>query len=167
MAQFILWLAAVFLIASASYLIKRDWHETQVEQLRLKKMRGEEMYRQIYEILQYARKRKLEKMVISENQITFFYFQPEKTERQFVFAHKGFKYLNQTRLHTLALLIETDHAVLKDKKKYHFMRRTITKPNGTKTFVYIYVIKSSYKDAINRAPYYSGNAHEGLILRRN
>lgn len=167
MGAHILWLLAVALILGAVYLIICDRRETQLEQLRLKKMRGGDMYREIYEKLCYSKKRRLEMLEIREDGILFRYFKPEPWEERFVFTQRGFKKLTEQGLHTLSLLIETDHEELRDRARYRFKRKARTRLNGSRTYVYTFFIHPAYKDAINRAPYYSGKQQEQLTLKRN
>ena len=48
-----------------------------------------------------------------------------------------------------------DIPVLADKGRYTLKKEKRPLPNGEKAIEYIYTMKIGYKDALNRAPYYT------------
>lgn len=167
MVEVFLWLLALCLIMAAIYLLRLDRRETQLTQLNLQKMRGNDLYYEVYTYLRYATKHSVESVDIGRDRVKVRFFYPEPGESRYDYALKGFRHLNPLQVQTLALLIETDFPIFKDKARYHFNRRRIPMPNGSKRYEYHYTIRNDYKTAICRAPFYSGRAQETLILKRN
>ena len=162
-----MWLLAIGLIVAAVCLIRIDRRETALMHLRLKKMRGHDLYHELSIKLRQAAKHCIESIEVNQEQVRVKYFYPEIGEIRFDFARRGFKRLSIEQAQALTLLIETEHPMLKEHTKYRFHRYTVIRPNGTKTYKYFYTIRNDYKTALCRAPYYSGSSAETLILKRN
>ena len=167
MIQALLWLLAIGLIVAAVCLLRIDKRETDLIKLRLEKMRGTDLYYELYLKLRRASKSCIELIEVNQSQVWVKYFSPQMGEMHYDFAQRGFKRLSIEQVQALALLIETEHPMLKDRAKYHFRRAKMIKLNGKKTYIYSYMIRSDYKTALCRAPYYTGRAQETLILKRN
>lgn len=167
MIQALLWLLTVGLIVAAVCLIRIDRRETTLMHLRLKKMRSHDLYHELSIKLRQAAKHCIESIEVNQEQVRAKYFYPEQGEIRFDFARRGFKRLTIEQTQALALLIETEHPMLKERAKYHFHRNTVVHSNGTKSYKYFYTIRNDYKTALCRAPYYSGSTSETLILKRN
>gem|GEM_PF-3057497 len=165
-SQVFLWFIAAALMISAICLIVHDRRETQLEHLRLRKMRGEAMYREVYAKLLCLRRRGLEVLEISEEAIYFRYFRPDVWEERYDFVQHGFKRLSQSRVHTLALLAETDYEELRDPERYKLRRKISRRANGSKAIRYAFIIRPDYKDILNRLPRQPGRTRETLTLRR-
>ena len=166
MTGFHLWFIIILMVISALCLIVRDRRETRHEKLRVMKMREEPFYHEIYTKLCYSKKRKLEFLEITETCVLFRYFQPEPWEESFVFTRYGYSPLSETDMATLALLIEHDYEDFNDTSRYMLNRVRVRGHSGVTKYKYRFIIRSGYKDIINRVPYYSGTQIHQMIIRR-
>ncbi len=128
--------------------IKRD-------RLRMEKMRNGKMYEDLYPFVRRLRRRRLEEVVISSEEVVFLILLPVR--RKIIFSFEGHKHLPLTNngVAILGLLLQNDISVLRDRKRYYFRRKYDENKNGEKLLIYTYTMKTEYKDALCRNPFYS------------
>lgn len=140
---------------ACGFLWWEDRRHAQMDEIRVQKMRNGSMYAMLYPMVKKCRKRYVEQVSISRHGIMIGLISPPSAHVEFDFEEKGFYALTPEQLRALCLILEKDLEVLMNKSRYRFERKVIAKPNGDKETVYFYTIKSGYKAAINRAPFYA------------
>lgn len=154
MADLFLLLLVFLTFALALYLFWKDRQMTRLEQLRIQKFRGSDLYARMYPVLRRVSRRDIESVRIRQEEVTITLMsQPGKGYR-FDLAELGLRPLTAAQMSTVALALERDVEVLADRSRYRMRKEPRTLINGEKTFQYTYVIKHGYKDALSRAPYY-------------
>lgn len=126
-----------------------------LDEIRIQKMRNGQMYAMLYPMVKKCRKRYIEQVSLSRHGITIGLISPPSAHVEINFEEKGFYPLAPDQLRALCLILEKDLDVLMNRSRYRFERKVITRMNGERETVYFYTIKSGYKAAINRAPYYA------------
>ncbi len=140
-------LAAVFLYAS-------DRRSMRLEAVRLEKMRNSAMYRELHDIVLRCRRRYVEQVCIRQECVEFLMLLPSGRRVVFSLEGRGYRALSPQRQLTLSLLLGQDLPVLDDRSRYVLRKAKKPLPNGETAVEYVYTMKTIYKDALNRAPYY-------------
>jgi len=155
--QLLLLLVAALLVL-AGYLFWKDRQTTRMEQMRIRKLRGSELYARMYPVFRSVGSRDIESIRIRpEDVCVTLMSQPGKGFR-FDIQAMGYRPLTPDQMTALALSLERDVSVLADRSRYRMRRETRILPNGQKSFQYTYVVRHQYKAAIGRAPYYNNKA---------
>ena len=153
-ADLFLLLLVLGLFGLAVYLFWKDRQMTRMEQLRIQKFRGSDLYAQMYPLLRRISRKDIESVRIRQEDVCITLMsQPGKGYR-FDLLEMGLRPLSIAQMATVALALERDVEVLADRSRYRMRKEPRILINGTKTYQYTYVIKHHYKDAISRAPYY-------------
>ena len=167
MSVTLLWVLAAGMVISAVCLIAHDRRELRIERFRMLKMSGENLFKDIQDILRYTKTRKLDVLEIHSDYILFRYFHPEPWEEQFRLTHYGYRPLSPTRMRTLAFLIRAQYEELGDPIRYRFGKTKSRGRYGNKTISYYFVVKSAHKTSLGRANDYTGATRQNLVIRRN
>ena len=128
--------------------IKRD-------KLRVEKMRNGKMYEDLYPFIRRLRRTRIEEIIVSSEEVFFLILLPVR--RKIVFSFERRKHLPLTNhgVATLGLLLQNDIPVLRDRKRYYFRKKYEKNQNGEQSLIYTYTMKTEYKDALCRNPFYS------------
>lgn len=154
MADIFLILLVAFALGLSFYLFWQDRRMTRLEQMRIQKMRGSDMYARLYPALRRLRRRDIEQVRIRPEGVAVTLLSQPGRGYRFNFEELGLRPLTFAQMTTLALVLERDVEVLADRSRYRFKRQRPMLPNGGKTLQYVYLIKPAYKSAVNQAPYY-------------
>lgn len=148
---------AVLLLAIAltGILWIMDLRNMRVEEIRIQKLRNGRMYAILYPLLKRLRKRYVEQVRLTRQGIYISLVAAPESPFSFEYEANGFYPLTQAQLHALCQLVETDLDVLHNRDRYRFSRQIQVLPNGQREAIYLYTIKSGYKAAICRPPYYA------------
>ncbi len=141
-------------VLAAVLLFLDDRRTMKMEAVRMEKMRNSNLYMELHEIVKRCRKRYVEQVHIRRECVVFTMMLPVGRQVIYSFEGRGYRPLTKERLHTLCLLLGEDLPVLWDKNRYRLRKVVKTLPNGERAVEYVYTMKTVYKDALNRAPYY-------------
>ena len=146
--------AMVFFIA-IGILFYFDKKRTQQKRLQMQKMRNSKMYEDLYPFIRRLRRRRIEEILISSEQVEFLILLPVRRKIVFSFAMHKHADLSNHKVYILCLLLQQDIPVLRDKSRYHLKRNHFEGKNGEPIHTYTYTMKTAYKDALCRNPIYS------------
>ena len=149
----ILALMAAGLLAAVSLDVS-DRRSMRLEAVRLEKMRNSTMYRELNDIVLRCRRRYVEQVRVRPECVEFLMLLPAGRRIVFSLEGRGYRALSPQRQLTLSLLLGQDLPVLEDRSRYILRRAKRPLPNGETAVEYVYTMKTVYKDALNRAPYY-------------
>jgi hypothetical protein len=141
---------------SAIALLYQDWREREKEKLRMGKLRGSHLYRELYLLVVNCRAQYVDQVRVERNRILFTSASPPGLICSFSPQEKGYRPLSGTNTRVLAEVIGEDMDILLDNSKYRFTRYKIIRANGSMDYGYLYTIRSAYKDELLAKPMYTG-----------
>lgn len=145
-------MVAGLMAAIALYL--SDLHHARLRAVHMQKMRNGAMYQELSDILRRCRRRYVEQVLIRRECVEFLMMLPPGRRVVFSLESRGYRPLSLERQETLCALIREDLPLLEDRARYILRREKQPLPNGERTVTYVFTMKTAYKDALNRAPYY-------------
>ena len=160
MANLFLLLLVVALLVLALYLFWKDRQAARMEQMRIRKLRGSELYARMYPTLRRFSRRDIESVRIRAEDVCITLMSEPGRGYRFDFQEMGYRPMTEAQMAAMAMALERDISVLGDRSRYRMKKEVKTLINGDKAFQYNYVIRHGYKEAISRAPYYERVAQE-------
>ena len=154
MADLFLLLLVLMLLAVAVYLFWKDKQIARMEQMRIQKLRGSELYARMYPALRRFSRRDIESVRIRPQDVCITLMSEPGKGYRFDLAQMGYRPMTETQMAAMAMALVRDISVLGARSRYRMKKETRLLVNGEKSFQYNYIIRHSYKDAISRAPYY-------------
>lgn len=129
-------------------LLLCDARRRQHELIHMERMRGSALYRELYAAVLYAREHQLDCARIERSRVVFYGLCPPGVIGEFVLSDRGYRPLSPTRTRALAMVLAEDIPELRAGAHYRLRRYAIYRPNGTRDWGYMYVIRTYYKTAL-------------------
>jgi hypothetical protein len=145
-------MVAGLLAAIALYL--SDLHNARLRAVHMEKMRNGAMYQELNDILSRCRRRYVEQVRIRRECVEFLMMLPAGRRVVYSLEARGYRPLTPQRQQTLCALIKEDLPLLEDRARYSLRKEKQSLSNGETTVEYVFTMRTAYKDALNRAPYY-------------
>ena len=146
------WLIAVIAAAFAGglALVIAGKRRQDREELRVRRLRGSRLYREMSPDVVRARRRPLDQVLVEKDQIIFRAMRPPEVICRFSFSEQNMRNMNYDRLKTLVQLLGEEIPELADPKRYRLRSYRVMRPNGEYDKAWEYVARPSYKNDVLR-----------------
>ena len=141
-------------IALVSYLIWLDSRNLRMLRMRVKKLYGSGMFKEMVPMLKNAQKRPIEELVIDKTGVVFRFLEPPGSESRFLMREHNYRYLTEEKQEAMLILLEEFLPKITDTHRYSLRKRKTRLVGKQSETYYQYVILNSYKMSLSRAPYY-------------
>ena len=152
-------LAAMLAGVVVAYFYQEHLREKKL-QLRVQKLYASQLFEDMIPMLQFARHNAIEQLVVDKTGVVLRYLHSEGAETAFLMRANGYAYLTVEQQEAMRSVLEECLPKLRDKEKYHVIRKRVVLLNGTTEYAYQYTISNSYKARLTRAPYYDGTLQQ-------
>lgn len=148
---------AMALIALFINLIWKNRQHERALLLRIKKLYASRFFEDLTPMLKTAKKHHIDQLIVDKTGLIIRYLQPGQTESVFLMNNHGYTYLTPEQQEAVRAMLEDCIPKLKDNNRYCMTRKRQLLVNGDTEYIYHYIIVSSYKSMLSRAPYYDSS----------
>ncbi len=141
-------LAAVF--AGGLVLVIAGKRRQDREALRVRRLRGSRLYREMASEVGRVRRRPLDQVLVEKDQVIFRAMRPPEVISRFSFSEQSMRNMNYDRLKTLVQLLGEEIPELSDPKRYRLRSYRVMRPSGEYDKAWEYVARPSYKSYVLR-----------------
>ena len=152
-------LAAMLAGLVVAYFYQEHIREKKLK-LRVQKLYASQLFEDMIPMLRFARHHAIEQLSVDKTGVVLRYLHSEGAETAFLMRPNGYAYLTVEQQEAMRSVLEECLPKLRDKEKYHVIRKRITLLNGTTEYTYQYTISNDYKARLTRAPYYDGSLQQ-------
>ena len=149
-------LAAMLAGLVVAYFYQEHIREKKLK-LRVQKLYASQLFEDMIPMLRFARHHAIEQLSVDKTGVVLRYLHSEGAETAFLMRPNGYAYLTVEQQEAMRSVLEECLPKLRDKEKYHVIRKRVVLLNGTTEYTYQYTISNSYKARLTRAPYYDGS----------
>ena len=125
-------------------------------QLRVQKLYASQLFEDMIPMLRFARHHAVEQVAVDKTGVVIRYLHSDNAETAFLMRANGYAYLTVEQQEAMRSVLEECRPKLREKEKYHVIRKRVVLLNGTTEYTYQYTISNGYKARLSRAPYYDG-----------
>lgn len=148
-------LLAALLAGAVIVYFYRDHMREKKLRLRVQKLYASQLFEDLIPMLQYARKRPVEQLVVDKTGVLMKDLHTGQ-ETAFLMRPNGYSYLTPEQQEAMRTVLEECVPKICDTNNYHVLRKRIVLLNGDIEYAYKYTISNAHKARLSRAVYYDG-----------
>lgn len=119
----------------------------------VRRIRSSDLYGHLYPLLLRCNRRCVESITLRPESVAIRLFRPAGRCLLYTFEKHNFDPLGQEALYALAQAVAVDLPLLRDGRLYSFRTHADENDGGQKSLWYEYMIRTDYKDRMERAHY--------------